>query len=126
MKARLKSLRLSLYQALYTWALERWNRELNQTDYRRPDGKLSNHALMRYAERFDGYDFDKATKTIMSEEAKEKIKYIGGNGKFSMNGIFYIVKNGNIVTLAKAEGVKSHLTYQPVDGDSERGRSWSF
>lgn len=120
----MRDIRLKIYQTIYNWALDRMRRTMGNLDLRKPTAKLSNHALIRYAERFDGYDFDKATKILLTDEVKEKVKEIGGNGKFTLNGIYYIVTSGRIVTVAKPEGVKEHLTYAPVDGT--KGRRWTF
>lgn len=121
---KLKKLKIDLYQKIYTLALRRWRAELGDSDLHRSTIGVSNHALMRYAERFDGYDFEKAEEVVLTPSVAAKIDELGGFGKFSMNGIFYIVKEGNIVTVAKAEGIKANLTYQPIDGSS--GRRWSF
>lgn len=104
--------------------MTRWRKELGSPDFKRVKGELTAHSLIRYAERFDGYDFEAAKNALLTDEVVDKIGKIGGDGKFSLNGIFYVVKNGKIITVAKAEGVKAHLTYAPSNG--ERGRRWTF
>lgn len=111
-----------VYQRIFQWALNRWRKVAKNESIYRKKTKVSAHALLRYAERIDGYDFDAVEKYLLG--LSDKIAEMGGNGKFVDNNILITVKNGHIVSIAKANGSKSHLVYQPLN--RERGRRWSF
>lgn len=118
-------MRLRFYSWVYRWALKRARLSSSNNELRNKHPKISNHALLRYAERFDGYDFDKAVETLLSDEAKKLIWEYGGNGKFTCNGILYTVKDGHILTVVRpGNEIKRAMIYQPLN--KEKGRKWSF
>lgn len=86
------------YSELQYWALKRWRKQVKSPDIRRVRGKLSTHALIRYIERVENINTEKIADIILSEEALDKIGEIGGNGKFTLNGISYVVLSGVIIT----------------------------
>lgn len=113
-----------IYSGLYKWALKQWRKSEQLPNIGRKKGSVTAHALMRYAERIDGYDFEAAEQKILTPEVVEYIGDIGGTGKFTMNGILYTCKNGYILTIAKPAGNKENLVLQSLDGST--GRKWSF
>lgn len=113
----------TIYQIIFKWALSRWRNSVGNKDIYRKKSKVSTHALMRYAERIDGYDFDRVEKEIL--EAKQKIEEYGGNGKINHNGVIYVVKDGLIVTCYLPNGgANSGLVYAPLGNES--GGRWTF
>lgn len=62
--------------------------------------KVTDHALLRYAERYCGFDRKKAEKHILDPKMIEQFQILG-DGKYPVNGITVIVKGGVIKTVLK-------------------------
>lgn len=58
---------------------------------------VSDHAIMRYFERVKGFNIDDIKKEILSQEVKDLIDKLGGDGKYP-NGEHQVVLKNNIVT----------------------------
>lgn len=65
------------------------------------DIQLSEHAILRYLERVEGFDIDKIQNIIITEELKEQVETLGGNGVFPLGktGNTIRLKNYTIVTI---------------------------
>jgi hypothetical protein len=63
---------------------------------------VSEHALLRYIERFMGVDLESVRRAILTENAVKLIKF-AKNGKINTDGRRLIVKNGTVVTVEPTE-----------------------
>jgi hypothetical protein len=59
---------------------------------------VSEHALLRYIERFMGVDLESVRRAILTETAVKMIKFTR-NGKVTTDGRRLIIKNGTVVTI---------------------------
>lgn len=60
---------------------------------------VSEHAILRYIERVKGIDLKVIEEEIITEELKNNVIALGGNGKYPLNGCRAIMKNFTIVTI---------------------------
>lgn len=114
----------NLYAWLYRWSLRKWRKAANNNDIKKKHPRITDHALIRYAERIGGYDFKKAENIMLSEAVERKINEHGGNGRFTVDGVMYVVNEGVIRTVYKPSGLQLNMEYSPLG--SKRGRRWSF
>jgi hypothetical protein len=63
---------------------------------------VSEHALLRYIERFMGVDLESVRRAILTENAVKMIKF-AKNGKVNTDGRRLIVKNGTVVTVESVD-----------------------
>jgi hypothetical protein len=63
---------------------------------------VSEHALLRYIERFMGVDLESVRRAILTENAVKMIKF-AKNGKINSDGRRLIVKNGTVVTVESVD-----------------------
>lgn len=61
---------------------------------------ISEHALLRYAERALGYDVEDAKRKIITPELVTQYKTLG-NGEYPVGSVRAVVRNGKIVTVLK-------------------------
>jgi len=61
---------------------------------------VTDHAALRYLQRFKGLDLRKLEKEILSGGVREKLKLVK-NGPVQANGILFEIKSGVIVTIVK-------------------------
>lgn len=64
------------------------------------DVVVSEHAIIRYFERYLGYNIDEIKQTILPENIKDKIKFLR-NCEYPVNGFSIVVKENKVVTLYK-------------------------
>jgi predicted RNase H-like nuclease (RuvC/YqgF family) len=63
---------------------------------------VTEHAMLRYIERFMDVDLEAVRKAILTDEAVKMIKF-ARSGKITANGRRLIVKNGSVVTVEPIE-----------------------
>lgn len=76
-------------------AIERSIRELTEAA---KEPIVSEHALLRYIERFMGVDLESVRRAILTENAVKLIRFTK-SGKINTDGRRLIVKNGTVVTI---------------------------
>lgn len=96
-----------LWENLYKFARRGYRKHLNDTYTSESDNltrngiKVSSHALIRYFERFEGYDIEKVTKKLTDENLAERVARYG-DGKYKMgDDMTVVVMGSDIVTLYK-------------------------
>lgn len=115
------------YAWLYKWALKKWRKAAKNPEIKMVSARLTEHAVVRYLERVEGLDIEAVKARILTPEAIVTIEEIGGTGKFASNGVLYVVSQGKILTIAKAEGANQALAYADLSGgESQKGRRWTF
>ena len=63
------------------------------------DPVVTEHAILRFLERYNNFDRDEAINQIMPEEVKEAIMKLG-DGNYPVNNMFtIIVRNNQVVTV---------------------------
>jgi hypothetical protein len=63
---------------------------------------VTEHALLRYIERFMNVDLEQVRKAILTEQAVKLIKFTK-TGKVTTDGRRLVVKNGTVVTVEPTE-----------------------
>jgi hypothetical protein len=63
---------------------------------------VSEHALLRYIERFMGVDLELVRRAILTENAVKMIKF-AKSGKINTDGRRLVVKNGTVVTVESVD-----------------------
>jgi sugar-specific transcriptional regulator TrmB len=59
---------------------------------------ISEHAILRYLERVEGVNIDNIVNTILTDDIKDKIKFMC-NGKIKCNAYTLVIKNCVIVSV---------------------------
>ena len=59
---------------------------------------ITEHAIVRYFERVQGYDIEEIKQLICTEELQKNIKTLG-DGKYPVNKFNVVVKNNTIITV---------------------------
>jgi hypothetical protein len=65
------------------------------------DIELTDHAIVRYLERFYKLNIDNVRKEILTPEIIEMTQKMGGNYKFTLNEVDFIIKDYKLVTIIK-------------------------
>lgn len=61
---------------------------------------ITEHAILRYLERVEGFDMEKVKASILPNDVKTQIKAFNGNGKYPIgSGFQIVVKDGSIVSV---------------------------
>ena len=63
---------------------------------KKPELRVSDHAIMRYFERVMGYDIDEIKAEIINQEVVSQVRVLGKSGRFS-NGRFHVVMEDGVV-----------------------------
>lgn len=80
-------------------------RKVIKADARRKDSPLviTDHALVRYAERFRGFDSVAAQRAICEENLRARVERLG-DGRYPVGDILVVVMNMTVVTVYPAHG----------------------
>lgn len=72
--------------------------EINSLENDNKEPVITEHALVRYFERVQGFNLEDVAKLILPEETKKLIKAFG-SGKFPADGFRVVVKDKVVVTI---------------------------
>lgn len=63
--------------------------------------RITDHALLRYLDRVEGYDIEAARRQILDDKLKMCVAITGGNGKVPVGDgkNVFVVKNNAIVSV---------------------------
>lgn len=88
----------SIQQAEAYLAKEKIEKKLKNFKENPPNLTVTDHAFIRYLERFCEFDIEKLKGQLISTELK---KMVGDklDGRFSIDGITYVIKDRQIVTV---------------------------
>ena len=63
--------------------------------------RITDHALLRYLDRVEGYNIEEARRQIVDDQLKAYVSIVGGNGKVPVGDgkHMFVVKNSAIVSV---------------------------
>lgn len=65
--------------------------------------RVSDHALLRYFERIEGYNMEEIKKKILSPRVIDQMNILGSKGVYAADDFYVLVKNKTVVTVYKGE-----------------------
>ena len=79
--------------------IEKLNNEISDLTTSNKEVVVTEHAMLRYLERVKGLDLEDVRDEIESDKLRAMISQFGGNGRFTVDGKNYRVKNYSVITV---------------------------